>query len=155
LSSPYDRFAEAQFFIPKDLALATVYSAMGNTEMMRLYATQAQNELEKEREGNPDDIRYCSSLGLAYAFSGNREAAVREGELAVALYPASRDAFEGPRYILNLARICALVGDETKALDQLEFLFSIPCVSDGGRLPRRIARPRGANGCPSPVACPT
>jgi len=127
LSSPYETFAEAQFFIPKDLALATVYSAMGNTEMMRLYATQAQNELEKEREGNPDDIRYCSSLGLAYAFSGNREAAVREGELALALYPASRDAFEGPRYILNLAKIYAIVGDKAKALDQLELLFSIPC----------------------------
>lgn len=127
LASPFDTLAEAQFYIPKDLALASVYSAMGKTELMQAHAERATVELEKKQRENPDDIRFCAALSLAYAYSGNHEAAVREGERAVALFPLSRDAFEGPHYILNLAKIYAVVGDAAKALDQLEFLFSIPC----------------------------
>jgi len=127
LASPFDTLAEAQFYIPKDLALASVYSAMGNTGLMQAHAEMATVELEQKRGENPEDDRFCAALSLAYAYSGNHEAAVREGERAVALFPVSKDAFEGPRYILNLAKIYALVGDAAKALDQLEFLFSIPC----------------------------
>jgi serine/threonine protein kinase/tetratricopeptide (TPR) repeat protein len=127
LASPFDTLAEAQFYIPKDLALASVYSTMGKTELMRAHADRATVELEKKQRENPGDIRFCAALSLAYAYSGNHEAAVREGERAVALFPLSRDAFEGPRYILNLAKIYTVVGDAAKALDQLEFLFSIPC----------------------------
>jgi serine/threonine protein kinase len=125
--SPYEEFSEAQFYIPKDLALASVYSAMGNKEKMRVYSEEAQRELRQKREENPDDIRFSSALGLASAYAGNFQEAIREGERAVTLYPVSRDAFEGPRYILNLAKIYALVGNSEKAFDQLEFLFSIPC----------------------------
>jgi TolB-like protein len=125
--SPYDTLSEAQFYIPKDLAYAAVYKAMGERESMLFHASEAASLLEKAASEYPEDIRLCAALGLAYAYAGHREDSVLQGQKAIDLYPLSRDAFEGPRYILNLAKIYAIIGESSMALDQLEYLFSIPC----------------------------
>ena len=36
------------------------------------------------------------------------------------------DAFNGPQYILNMAKIFAIVGEHGKAIEQLDHFFSIP-----------------------------
>ncbi len=124
--SPYEIFAEAQFYIPKNLAYASVYSAMNRIELRRSYAERARRELVQAIGENPEDTRFVAALGLTYAYLGQSEEAVREGLRAVNLYPISKDAFEGPRYILNLAKIYALVGERGKSIEQLELLLSIP-----------------------------
>jgi len=125
-ASPYEIFAEAQFFIPKNLAYAAVYSAMNRIELKRSYAERARKELELAISENPEDTRLIAALGLTYAYLGQSEEAVREGLRAVNLYPISGDAFEGPRYILNLAKIYAVIGERDKSIEQLEILLSIP-----------------------------
>ncbi|UCG58909.1 MAG: hypothetical protein JSU70_05225 [Phycisphaerales bacterium] len=38
----------------------------------------------------------------------------------------SKDAMRGPYRVEDLARICVMVGEHDAAIDQLEFLLSIP-----------------------------
>lgn len=125
-SSPYDAFQEAHFYIPKDLAYAIACHAMGDNAMMRTHADGVRIELEKTIGERPEDTRLYAALGLAYAFLGRKEDAIREGSRAVNLYPVSKDAFEGTRYIQKLAMIYTVVGEHEEAINQLEYLLSIP-----------------------------
>jgi tetratricopeptide (TPR) repeat protein len=77
----------------------------------------------KER---PDDARIHSSLGIVYAALGRQEEAIQEGKMAVELYPVSKDAFIGVDRVKDLATIYTMVGDYEAALDQIEYLISIP-----------------------------
>ncbi|MDD8015945.1 MAG: protein kinase [Acidobacteriota bacterium] len=126
-SSSHEFFSEAQFYIPLDLACATAHYYLNETVQMRKRADSARILLEKASFENPGDARYHAALGLAYAYLGRREDAVKEGRTALEIYPLAQDAFEGPRHILNMASIYAVTGDRDKALDELESLFSIPC----------------------------
>jgi serine/threonine protein kinase/tetratricopeptide (TPR) repeat protein len=125
-SSSYDSFSEANFYIPADLAFASVYHAKKDFSSMRERADAARIFLEKSAEENPGDARFHASLGIAYAYLGRREAALREGRLAMSLYPLSRDAFEGTRTILNMAVIDTIVGEYEEAVEQLTVLLSVP-----------------------------
>ncbi len=51
---------------------------------------------------------------------------MRQGKLAVELFPISMDALDGPDFIENLALIYTMVGEPDAALDQIEQLLSIP-----------------------------
>jgi len=125
-ATPYGAFQEAHFYTPKDLAYAMVYRAMGDSAMMKIHADKARIHLDEIIVERPEDTRVYAALGLAYAFLGRRDNAIREGNRAVNLHPVSRDNFEGTRYILKLAMIYAVVGESEEAINQLEFLFSIP-----------------------------
>jgi len=126
-STPFEVFQESQFYIPIDLARASVYHAMGETDLAKSRAESARLELERLISERGEDTRLYAPLGLALAYLGRKQDAIREGRRAVNLYPVSKDAFEGVRYVMNLAQIYAVVGDHEQALDQLEYLFSIPC----------------------------
>ena len=126
-TTPFKSFQEAQFYIPIDLARASVYHAMGETALARSRAESARLELEKLISERGEDTRLYAPLGLTLAYLGHKQDAIREGRRALDLYPVSRDAFEGVRYVMNLAKIYAVVGEHELALDQLEYLFSIPC----------------------------
>jgi len=126
-ASPYDLFAEANFYIPIDLAYATAYYYKKLSPSMTAYAERARQHLDKALAENPEDSRYHASLGLAYAYLGRKEDAVREGRRAIELYPISRNAFEAPRGYWNLAAICTISGEYEEAVRQLEHLMSVPC----------------------------
>jgi serine/threonine-protein kinase len=55
-------------------------------------------------------------LGLAAAIQGRSDEAVREGERAVALNPATRDVTEGPRSVDGLIAIHLLLGHRDEAI---------------------------------------
>ena len=57
---------------------------------------------------------------------GRKEEAIREGKRGVELLPVSKDAFWGPFVVEDMARIYTLVGEHGAAIDQLEYLLSIP-----------------------------
>jgi len=123
----YDSFKEAHFYFSKKLSYAWDYHEMGDSEKRNQFARAACEELRKSLIEHPEDTRIRAALGLSYGFLGQKEEAVREGIQAANMVPLSQNAFEGPRYILNLARIYLLVGDKENALNQLEYLFSHPC----------------------------
>jgi serine/threonine-protein kinase len=62
------------------------------------------------------------------------EAAIREGQQGVELFPVSADAWNGPIMVDNLAHIYLFLGHHDAAIDQLELLLSIPTVFTTGRL---------------------
>ncbi len=126
VSLSYTSFEGQHFYFHKNLIYASVYYAMKEPSLMKTHADLARIALEKAIEENPDDPRFHASLGLAYAYLGHNAEAVREGNRAVNLYPVSKDAALGPIYVHNLARIYTVVGVYDRAIEQLEYLLSIP-----------------------------
>jgi len=82
--------------------------------------------VEKVVREQPDYVRAWTRLGLIDAGLGRKEDAVREGRRACELRPMSKDAFEGPTYVMNLAIIYAWTGEKDLALEQLAILGQLP-----------------------------
>jgi tetratricopeptide (TPR) repeat protein len=122
----YDFFEAQHFLFHKNLAYAQAYTATKDVSRMRSHADRARTFLETSLQGHTDDPRYHAALGLAYAYLGRKQDAVREGTQAVSLLPVSKDAAMGPIYVLNLAKIFTIVGEHEKAIERLEYLFSVP-----------------------------
>jgi serine/threonine-protein kinase len=99
---------------------------MKEWSLMKTRAESASIALEKAIRENPEDPRFHAALGLACAYLDRKADAVQEGNHAVKLHPVSKDAAFGPCYILNLARIYTVIGEDEEAIDQLDYLLSIP-----------------------------
>jgi tetratricopeptide (TPR) repeat protein len=90
--------------------------------------------LEEQLRATPDDGQRHVIRGLALAYLGRKAEAIAEGKRGVALWPISRDAYQGAYIQHQLARIYLLVGEPEKALDQLEPLLKIPYYLSPGWL---------------------
>ena len=66
------------------------------------------------------------ALGVVDAALGNKEDAIREGELAVKLMPASKSAIEGSVLTQYLAIIYAWTGDKDRAIERLAEAAKLP-----------------------------
>jgi tetratricopeptide (TPR) repeat protein len=127
LSSYEPEAFETQFyFIPKAQLYAQICGLMGNRQLQETYYESARNILETKIQEQPDDERFHSSLGIAYAGLGRKEDAIREGKLAVELLPVNKEAWRGCYRVEDLARIYVMVGKLDSAIDQLQFLLDRP-----------------------------
>ncbi|MCK4578881.1 MAG: tetratricopeptide repeat protein, partial [Candidatus Marinimicrobia bacterium] len=111
---------------PKSLLSAYVYEYMDEPQNARRAYEAAESVLEIEVKRWPEDPRLHSSLGIVYAALGRPHEAIREGKQATELLPVSKDAFYGLPYAIDLAHIYTLAGEYDAALDQIEYLLSIP-----------------------------
>ncbi len=125
-SSPEPWIRTKCWAMPNSLLAGYAYRLMGEGEKSRRSYQSARVALEAEVQHSPDDPRYRSSLGIAYAALGRKEEAILEGRKAVELLPISRDAFYGLPYMQDLAFIYTLAGDSNAALELLDELLSIP-----------------------------
>jgi serine/threonine protein kinase/tetratricopeptide (TPR) repeat protein len=116
------------------LCLVQAYALNGDTVNLRTYAEEARKAFEAQLRATPGDAQRHVVLGLALAYLGRKEEAIREGERSLALLPVTRDAIAGPYNQHQLARIYILVGEPEKALDQLEPLLRITYYLSPGRL---------------------
>ncbi len=107
------------------MALASTYYLMNDIQNMRKFAQTALLIIEDLVQKNPQDPRFRSSFGLLYAYLDRKDEAVQEGLRSVEMFPLSKDAFDGPRYVLNLASIYTIVGEYEEAIDSLENLMSL------------------------------
>jgi tetratricopeptide (TPR) repeat protein len=103
-----------------------VYRFMNKPEPARDSFDSARVLFEKQVKEQPDNPGTHYRLGIVYAGLGLKEEAIREGKLAVELYPVSKDAYWGPDYVNWLAVIYVMVGEYEEALDKIEYLLSIP-----------------------------
>ena len=108
------------------ICLVQAYASKGDAANVRTYAEEARKAIEEQLRATPNDPGRRVVLGLALAYLGRKEEAIREGERGVALGPVSKDALNGPYFQHQLARIYMLTGEPEKALDQLEPLLKIP-----------------------------
>jgi serine/threonine protein kinase/tetratricopeptide (TPR) repeat protein len=111
---------------PTALYRAYVYEALDQPEAASAAYIEAKTLLEAEVDAYPDDPRYHSSLGVAYAALGQSDDAIREGKRGVELLPISKDAIYGLPYENDLAHIYTLLGDVENAVTAIERLLSIP-----------------------------
>ncbi|RPH99993.1 MAG: hypothetical protein EHM72_10460, partial [Calditrichaeota bacterium] len=125
-SSPDEWIRNKCWAIPKTLLAGLAYERMGEAEKALQGYQSAISLLEERVRQWPDDPRYHSSLGIAYANLKQKDEAIREGKKAVELLPISADAFYGIPYEEDLAYIYLLVGESDAALERLDYLLSIP-----------------------------
>jgi adenylate cyclase len=111
---------------PKPMLSAFIHEYLNKNNLAYKNYKAAKTLLEKKIIEHPDDPRYHSSLGIAYAGIGQKEEAIREGEKAVELLPMSKDAAYGIPYVHDLAVIYTMVGEYDLALDLIEHLLSVP-----------------------------
>jgi TolB-like protein len=111
---------------PSVMYEALAYWAMGDAERATALFQESAILLEREVGASPDDPRYHSSLGIAYAALGRENEAVSEGEKGMALLPLSKDAFYGLAYVWDMAFIYTLLGDEAAAIRTVGELLDLP-----------------------------
>jgi tetratricopeptide (TPR) repeat protein len=111
---------------PNSLYAAQAYELMDEAEKARLSYETALEQLEAEVLASPDDPRMHSSLGIVYAALGRREDATREGIRATELLTRSMDGVYYIPYVIDLAHIYTILGDNEAALEQLELMLSNP-----------------------------
>jgi TolB-like protein/tetratricopeptide (TPR) repeat protein len=116
------------------ICIAQAYAFRGDAANMRTYAEEARKAFEEQIRQNPNDAQRHVGLGLALAYLGRKDEAIREGRQGVGLSPISKDAVNGPYVQHQLARIYINVGEPEKALDQIEPLLKIPYYLSPGWL---------------------
>lgn len=108
------------------LAAAEIFGLADHPDVMTSYYDSARVILETRLGTQPDEARFHSELGIAYAGLGQRDKAIREGELAVELLPISKEAIRGPNMVRNLAQIYLMLGMFDESVARLEELLAVP-----------------------------
>lgn len=105
---------------------AQMLRLLGESSSVQSYADSARVFLEQRVRANPEAARFQSLLGLAYAYLGDSSRAELHGRNAIELLPVSRDAFDAPFLLINLAELYVVIGQQDKAVAQLKYLLSLP-----------------------------
>ena len=108
------------------LVRTQLHALRGETALARAYADSARLAYEETIRTAPDDAQQYALLGLALAFLGRKDDAIRAGERGVELLPISRDAYFGPYIQLLLARVHMMAGNHDKAVELLAPLVDVP-----------------------------
>jgi len=126
-----DRFKllDDQFsYKPRSLYVAKVLQLQNNMGMAGSYYDSARIHLEKKITQSPQDSRYHSSLGIAYAGLGRKSDAIKEGEKAVILMPLEKDYYRGIFMLKDAAIIYTMIGEYEIALELIDQLLSMPSL---------------------------
>jgi serine/threonine-protein kinase len=105
---------------PKEYLEGALYTFVNDKEQARSAFQRARSIVEKAIQEGSDDAMHHMTLALVFAGLGEKEAAIAEGKLAVALLPESQDALDGPKMTLALAQIYAWTGENDSAFELLE-----------------------------------
>lgn len=105
---------------------ARLYRLMDSSAAARYSADSARLLLAEKLRDHPEDPRYLSQMSLASAFLGDTARAVELGQRAVQYLPASREAFDAPFLLVNLAEVLVMCGMHEAAIGQLQQLLALP-----------------------------
>jgi TolB-like protein/class 3 adenylate cyclase len=118
----------------RDWFVGLAARTFGDEAKARAAFTAARVIEERTVRDQPEYASAWSRLGLIDAGLGRKEDAIREGRRACELLPVSKDAMDGPSYIINLAMIYAWTGEKDLALEQLAISAKIPAGVTYGEL---------------------
>jgi len=121
-----DVFQMQFYYRPKYLYYATIYGLMNQPQLELAYYDSARIFLENKITQIEEDPRMLSSLGIAYAGLGFIDQAINTGNKAVKLLPIDKEAYKGVFLANDLALIHVMLGQYDKALEQIDYLLSIP-----------------------------
>jgi TolB-like protein/Flp pilus assembly protein TadD len=125
-AAPGEWIRQKMWAMPKALLAGYAHLSLSDPKAARAAFDSARTLLEAELAKYPDDPRYHSSLGIAYAALGRKNEALREGHRATELLPLEKDAVYGFSHLHDLAVIYAMAGEKAAALGQIEHMLSIP-----------------------------
>jgi tetratricopeptide (TPR) repeat protein len=120
--------------VPVSFCQGIIARARGDDAKAGEAFTRARATVAAQLAERPDDPMLMATLGLIDAGLGRKEDALREGRRAVELRPLSDDADDGATVMGTMAMIYAWISDTKNALDQLEFLATIPNGPTFGQL---------------------
>ena len=87
---------------------------------------QALGELEPFLKEQPENYFLMGDLALTNAFLGDKAAAFKLIERAMATVPIEKDAIDGPRPVEVLAQVAAQTEEHDRAIAALQKVLSIP-----------------------------
>ncbi len=125
-AAPGEWIRQKMWAMPKALLAGYANLSLSDPEAARAAFDSARTLLEAELAKHPDDPRYHSSLGIAYAALGRKSEALREGLRATELLPLEKDALYGFSHMHDLAVIYAMTGNKAAAFREIEHMLSIP-----------------------------
>jgi len=111
---PYGNFP-----LPREFFVGLVARCFGDTSGAQSAFTAARTIAAKTAQDQPEYAPAWSLLGMIDAGLGHKTDAIAEGKRACELLPISKDAWDGPLYIIDLALIYTWVGETDLALEQL------------------------------------
>ncbi len=106
----------------------------GDQEQARASFLAAREVLVAVVAMRPDDAKAAIVLAEIDAHLGDKAAAIREAEHALALRPVAKDAVDGARITERLAAVYAMMGDSDRALALLEKAAHLPNATNYGAL---------------------
>jgi TolB-like protein len=87
---------------------------------------KAKGLLEGQLRKSPDSPEMHIQLAKVLAFLGEKDAALTEARRATEILPESKDAFGGPEITEGVAEVCAIVGENARAIELLDGLLGRP-----------------------------
>ena len=105
---------------------AHVYWLRGDKARARAFADTARMTFAEQLRTTPDDAQRNILYGVALAYLGRKDEAIKAGERGLSLLPISKDAYTGAYFQHQLVRMYILLNQPEKALDRLEPLLRMP-----------------------------
>jgi len=124
-SEPSEAFSYMFYFAPQSLLRAQIYGLKKNAPSEKVQYESAAAFLEDKIRKEPEESRYFSSLGIAYAGLGRKADAVRAAEKAVQILPLTKDFMAAAFRQRDLAKVYTMVGEYDKAFDVIEKLLPL------------------------------
>jgi len=122
----FEAFEEQFYFYPKYLFYAFIYDYIADYVKAAQYYNLSRLILEDKIKNAPGDSRFYSSLGICYAGLGQKDKAIAAGNKGSELMPIGKEAYKGYYRLVDLAQIYVMLGEYQQAIDQLDFLLSVP-----------------------------
>jgi tetratricopeptide (TPR) repeat protein len=131
---PLPDFREYDYHTPREFFDGIVARGLGDPKKAESAFLAVRDRAAATVAKRPDDARALVVLAKIDAGLRRKEDAVREGERALELAPAAKDAMEGPMDLNRVAGIYVEVGESRRALDLLEQAAKLPNGADYGSL---------------------
>jgi serine/threonine-protein kinase len=112
--------------VTKSYLLGMVALAQGDPAKARPFFEAEARFAEQELREMSDSPTRQAQLGIVYAYLGRKADAIAAGQRAVELMPVTKDAYDGPGYLLSLAQIYARTGETEKSIELVEKLLKLP-----------------------------
>ena len=122
------------FLIPRDWFVGLVARTFEDRDRAQAAFAAGRAIEAKIVKQQPDYAPAWSMLGLLDAGLGRKSDAISEGKRACELLPLSKDSWEGPSYVINLAIIYSWSGEKDRALEQLALSVKNPSGISYGEL---------------------
>jgi serine/threonine-protein kinase len=105
---------------PRDWFVGLLARSFGDNARAKKAFGAARRIADRNVKAQPDYAANWEALAAIDAGLGRKAKAIAEGKRACELLPLSKDAWDGPSMVTNLALIYTWIGEKDLALEQLE-----------------------------------